>query len=106
MSAAKHELYGIVLKCLPTLKPADYLAALSTFVDPKSVTSFGKITGNSYGVFFSSEEKCEAALKRKEVKIKSEIIKIFPYEPAVKNVFIKGVPIVSNFEPLAEFLRN
>lgn len=106
MSDKKDELYGIVLRCIPNLKPADYLSALSTIVDPKSVKSFGMIAGNNYGVFFNSAENCENALKQGEIKIKSETVKILPYETAVKNVFIKGVPVLSSLLPLAEFLKR
>lgn len=106
MSLAKGDLHGVVMKCHEDLKPLDYLSALSISIDPKSVKSFGKIAGNNYGIFFHSRNECEETLKLQEITVNNTSIKLYEYAPAVKNVFIKGVPMVGNIAPLVTFLSG
>lgn len=100
------ELHGIVLKCLPAVKPVEYLSALAKVLDPKSVKSFGQIAGNNYGVFFNTAEECEKAQQSKQILVSNQIVQIHRYDPAIKTVFIKGVPMVSSLEPLKNFLAT
>lgn len=104
--SVKPELYGIVLKSHASLNVADYLKWLSTVVNPKSVQSFGKVAGNNYGIFFSNEQDRDKVLELDNVKVNKVELRVNQYAPAVKTVFIKGVPMLENDQPVSDFMSQ
>lgn len=106
MTSDKSDLYGVVLKCHNEIKQIDYLLELAKVINPKSVKSFGKIAGNTYGIFFNSEEDFETLLEKSEIVVKSVPIKVYEYAPAVKNIFIKGIPVIDDLTPLKNYLAS
>lgn len=100
------DLHGVVLKSHDNLRVFDYLEEIAAVIDPRSVKSFGKIAGKNYGVFFESREECEKLLQVGRVLVKGTGISIEEYAPALKTVFIKGVPLLSSLGPLYDLLSK
>ncbi len=75
-------------------------------MNPKSVKSFGKVAGNNYGIFFTNEQDRDKVLELDNIKIKQVELKVHQYAPAVKTVFIKGVPMLENEQPIADFMSQ
>lgn len=106
MAKHKPELHGIVLKSHANLNVVDYLKSLSLIVNPKSVISFGKVAGNNYGVFFTNEQDRDKVLETEIVKVNNIQINVQEYAPAVKTVFLKGVPLLENEQPITDFMSK
>lgn len=106
MASQKSELFGIILKSNVNLNVSDYLKSLSSIIHPKSVKSFGKVAGNTYGIFFSNEADRDKVLQLNQITIKNVKLNVQGYTPAVKTVFIKGAPMPENEEPISTFMSQ
>lgn len=101
---ADQQLYGVVLKYHASLKIIDYLMEIADFVSKESIKSFGKITGSYYGAFFEKENDMRVVLERKVLIINGIQVPVLPFQPTVKTIYIKGVPLVGDLTPLADYL--
>lgn len=77
---------------------------IAEYVSKESIKSFGKITGSYYGAFFEKENDMRVVLARKVLIINGIQVPVLPFQPTVKTIYIKGVPLVGDLTPLTDFL--
>lgn len=104
--ADKAEIHGVVARCTSKLTLYEFLKAIGKLVSPSSVISAGKISGNNLGVFLTSAESCETVLSAQKLSICGENVPISAFVPAIKTVYIKGVPGSYSTKPIVDFLKR